>query len=77
MPAIRNVLCYLPLSWNDPLGLPNSNYIVGNEVVFDGLENLLAAQASDVRDRARDDMIANPIRPGPVTHFTLQREDFS
>ena len=76
MPAIRNVLCYVPLDWDDPLGLPSSNYIVGNEVVFDSLKNLMAAQASDVRDRARDDMIANPVRPGPVTHFALQREDF-
>jgi len=77
MPAIRNVICYVPLDWDDPLRLPNSNYVIGNEVVFDSLEHLMAAQVSDVRKRARGDMVANPIRPGPVTHFTLKREDFS
>ena len=77
MPAIRNILCYVPLNWDDPLDLPNSNYIVGNEVVFDSLKDLKMALKSNARKRAREDMMANPVRPGPVTHFTLTREDFN
>ena len=77
MPAIKNILCYVPLDWEKPLELPNSDYIVGNEVVFDSLEHLKVALASNARKSAREDMKANPIRSGPVTHFVFEREDFN
>ena len=76
MPAIKNILCYVPLDWDDCLNFPNSDYIVGNEVVFDSLEHLNLALKSNARKRAREDMMANPIRSGPVTHFTFKRDDF-
>ena len=37
---------------------------------------LVAALASDVRIRLREDYHAFPIRPGPNTHYAMKRRDF-
>ena len=76
MPLIRNVLCYLPVQWDDQIGFPNSGCIIGNEVVFDSFEDLQAANRSDVRVRLREDMQACPVPAGPSSHSAFMREDF-
>ncbi len=76
MPGIRNVLCYVPVSWSNPTGMPSSGCILGNEVVFDDLDGLNAALASDVRHRLRDDYKSFPVKPGPNSHYAMQRRDF-
>jgi hypothetical protein len=76
MPGIRNVFCYVPVDWTCSIGIQSSGCILGNEVVFDDLEGLNAALASDVRHRLRDDYKSFPVKPGPNTHFAMQREDF-
>ena len=76
MPKVRNVLCYVPVAWNDPTDIPRSGCIVGNEVVFDKFEDLVAMQSSKEIEQVRADSIANPARSGPSTHFAFHREDF-
>jgi len=76
MPGIRNVLCYVPVPWLNMVPIPSSGCIFGNEVVFDGLDALNAALASDVRHRLRDDYKSFPVKPGPNTHYAMQRVDF-
>ena len=76
MPGIRNVFCYVPVDWTSPIKIPGSGCILGNEVVFDDLEGLNAALASDVRHRLRDDYKSFPVKPGPNTHYAIQRVDF-
>lgn len=76
MPGIRNVFCYVPLDWANPVQIPGSGCILGNETVFDSLGALNAALASDVRHRLREDYISFPVLPGPNTHYAMQRMDF-
>ena len=49
-PDIRNVLCYLPVDWRSMDEIKDDRLIIGNEVVFDDLESLKTALASDVFD---------------------------
>ncbi len=70
---IRNVLCYLPLTWANQTGLAESGCLLGNEVVFDSLEDLDAALASDVRQRLRQDYDVFRDWAGPNTHFAMTR----
>ena len=77
LPGIRNVICYLPIAWHPPTDWECSGCILGNETVFDSIESLNAALASDVRHKLRDDYNAFPIKPGPNTHYAMLREDFS
>lgn len=72
-PRIRNVLCYIPQDWKDPNGLADPNYLLGNEVVFDGLADFSAAMQSDVRHRLREDFHKFPKFDGPNTHFLMTR----
>jgi uncharacterized protein (TIGR02118 family) len=76
MPGIRNVLCYVPVDWTSSAEIPSSGCILGNEVVFDDLDGLNAALASDVRHRLRDDYKSFPVKPGPNSHYAMQRVDF-
>lgn len=76
LPGVRNVFCYVPIAWDNPASIPRSNCILGNEVVFDSLDALNEALASDVRHRLRDDYNSFPIRPGPNTHCAMHRQDF-
>lgn len=73
-PKIRNVMCYLPLDWIDPLGVPRADYLLGNEVVFDSLGDLNAALASDVRHELREDYKTLPPFHGRNTHYAMRRE---
>ncbi len=76
LPGIRNVFCYLPTAWSNPTGVPDSGCILGNEVVFESVQALNDALASDVRHALREDYLSFPVRPGPNTHFAMQRTDF-
>ncbi|MAF48261.1 MAG: hypothetical protein QGH73_07265 [Rhodospirillales bacterium] len=76
MPGIRNVFCYRPVPWSNPIQIPMSGCILGNEVVFDNLGDLNAALASEVRHRLREDYNSFPVLPGPNTHYAMQRMDF-
>jgi hypothetical protein len=73
-PKIRNVMCYLPIDWTDPVGVPRADYMLGNEVVFDTVDDLNAALRSDVRHKLRDDYKTFPPFSGHNTHYAMRRE---
>ncbi len=73
-PGIRNVLCYLPLKWENGSGLAVSDCMLGNEVVFDSALALNAALASEVRHELRRDYEGFPAFSGPVSHHAMVRE---
>lgn len=51
-PNIRNVLCYLPLGWHDMGEVSDERLVIGNEVVFDDLDSLTVAFATEVTEEA-------------------------
>lgn len=71
--GIRNVICYLPVEWHDPTGLDDADIFLGNEVVFDTLDALNAALASDVRHKLREDYKTFPPFTGRNTHYAMRR----
>lgn len=73
LPGIRNVMCYLPLSWRDPTPIARADYMLGNEVVFDSLDALDASLKSDVRHELREDFHRFPKFTGRNTHFAMRR----
>lgn len=74
-PGIRNVLCYLPVDADLPDGVESSGSFLGNEVVFDDLDSLNRALASDVLDELKAD--GRRFAPfGHNTHHAMRREDF-
>jgi len=72
-PGIRNVLCYLPVDADLPDGVENSGSFLGNEVVFDDLDSLNRALASDVLDELKADG-RRFASFGRNTHHAMQRE---
>jgi hypothetical protein len=54
-PNVRNVLCYLPLNWQERDELTDATLIHGNEVVFDTLEDFKAATKSGAMDAVMAD----------------------
>jgi len=73
LPGIRNVMCYVPLPWRDPTGLPSADYLIGNEVAFDHPDAFNAAMASPLRDELRAHYCALPAYSGHNTHFPMRR----
>ena len=72
-PNIRNVMCYLPITWRDPTGIGHADYMLGNEVVFDSIDALNVALKSDVRHRLREDYKTFPPFTGLNTHYAMTR----
>jgi uncharacterized protein (TIGR02118 family) len=73
LPRIRNVLCYVPLAWRHPAGIPIAEYILGNEVIFDHGEDFNAAMASPLRHELRAHFRQFPPFSGRNTHYPMQR----
>lgn len=73
LPQIRAIMCYLPLDELDHPALPNANYLIGNEVVFDSIEHLNTAMQSPVREELRRHYREFPPFSGAVTHFPMNR----
>lgn len=73
LPGIRNVMCYVPLSWHHPDGLPSADYLIGNEVAFAHHDAFNAAMASAVRHELRAHCNAFPAYSGRNTHFAMHR----
>jgi uncharacterized protein (TIGR02118 family) len=74
LPAIRNVMCYLPDPWSDPNGLAPADYMLGNEVVFDDAQAFAAAMASPIRHELRAHWRTFPRFTGANTHYPMRRE---
>jgi hypothetical protein len=73
LPHIRNVLCYVPLSWQHPAGIPAAEYMLGNEVVFDHSDHFSTAMASPVRHELRAHFRQFPPSSGRNTHHPMHR----
>lgn len=76
-PNIRNVFCYVPVTWQDPTGIPEADYMLGNEVAFDSLAHLDGALNSPIRDRLREDYNSFPPFSGKNTHYPMKRTRLS
>ncbi|MBS0536769.1 MAG: hypothetical protein JSR72_22155 [Proteobacteria bacterium] len=74
LPAIRSILCYVPIEANAANGrLADANYMVGNEVVFDDADAFGAAMASPAREELRAHYREFPRFTGANTHYPMQR----
>jgi uncharacterized protein (TIGR02118 family) len=73
LPGIRNVMCYVPLTWRHPDGVPAADYMLGNEVVFDHNQAFKAAMASPVRHELRAHFRQFPRFSGRSTHYAMDR----
>jgi hypothetical protein len=73
LPRIRNVLCYVPLAWRHPAGIPVADYMLGNEVVFDHSEHFNAAMVSPLRHELRAHFRQFPPFSGRNTHYPMDR----
>lgn len=73
LPHIRAIMCYLPLDDLKHPGVPDANYLIGNEVVFDSIEDLNTAMQSPVREELRRHYREFPPFSGAVTHFPMNR----
>ncbi|MCP4934679.1 MAG: hypothetical protein GY927_10865 [bacterium] len=70
-PAIRRVFCYLPVVWDDPGDIQCSNCMIGNEVVFDNIEDLNAELASSAMEVVKHHSKTLPRFNGWNTHFPM------
>ena len=72
LPGIRSVMCYFP----QPImaqGLASADYMIGNEVAFDSVEDFNAAMQSPVRQELRRHFHEFPPFTGRNTHFPMWR----
>ncbi|MFT4823165.1 MAG: hypothetical protein ACJAUG_003582 [Halioglobus sp.] len=72
-PDIRNVICYLPMDYEQAGNIGDDSLVIGNEVVFDNLDALNAALASDAMPALSDDS-KNFAKYGYSTHHAMYRE---
>jgi uncharacterized protein (TIGR02118 family) len=73
-PGIRSIMCYFPQPEPASRRFPRVDYMIGNEVVFDSIEDFNAAMQSPVRHDMRAHFHSFPKFSGPVTHFAMRRE---
>ncbi|MBI1203448.1 MAG: hypothetical protein GC182_13155 [Rhodopseudomonas sp.] len=73
LPAIRSIMCYLPLDDLRVTDLATANYMIGNEVVFDDIAAFNGAMASPVRQELREHYHEFPRFTGANTHFPMTR----
>lgn len=76
-PRIRNILCYVPIDWQDASQVTPSRSFLGNEIVFDSIEDLNAALASDARHDLRADFRWFPPHEGENRHHAMHRRVLS
>lgn len=72
-PGIRNILCYIPIDWHDPNQITPLGSFLGNEIVFDSIEDLNTALASDIRHDLRADYYQFPPHEGVNSHHAMHR----
>ncbi len=77
LPAIRSVLCYLPIDVDVAGVLPPADYMIGNEVAFDSPDAFNAAMASPVRHELRAHFKSFPPFTGKNTHYPMMRRQLA
>ena len=73
-PRIRSVMCYFPLATPKSERCAPADYMLGNEVVFDSVQDFNAAMQSPVRHEMREHFHTFPKFSGAVTHFAMTRQ---
>lgn len=74
LPRIRAIECYRPIIALRAPGCDPADYLIGNEVEFDSLEDLSAAMTSPARAALRADFDALPRVFRGNTHVAMRRE---
>jgi hypothetical protein len=77
LPGIRSVMCYFPLADMTVVGAIPADYMIGNEVVFDSIDDFNVAMQSPVRQELRQHFREFPRFTGLNTHFPMQRTRFA
>jgi uncharacterized protein (TIGR02118 family) len=77
LPRIRSLLCYVPLPHRERGPLPAADYMIGNEVAFDSVEDFNRAMASPVRQEARKHFHQFPPFTGRNTHYPMLRRSLA
>jgi uncharacterized protein (TIGR02118 family) len=72
-PRIRNILCYIPVEYRDANQVASTNSFLGNEIVFDSVEDLNTALTSEARHELREDYYSFPPHNGETSHHAMQR----
>jgi hypothetical protein len=72
-PHIRSVMCYFPLPTPKSELCAAADYMLGNEVVFDSVQDFNVAMQSPVRHEMREHFHTFPKFSGAVTHFPMMR----
>ena len=73
-PGIRNLILHHPVDFDDPFTVSPGEELMVAQMVFDTLDDLNRALASDARARARDDFANMPGFTGEITHQAMQAE---
>ena len=73
-PCIRNLILHHPVDFDDPFPVSPGEELMVAQMVFDTLDDLNRALASDARARARDDFANMPGFTGEITHQAMQAE---
>jgi hypothetical protein len=73
-PHIRSVMCYFPLPMPKSELCAPADYMLGNEVVFDSVQDFNVAMQSPLRHEMRAHFHTFPKFSGAVTHFPMMRE---
>jgi hypothetical protein len=73
LPAIRSIMCYFPRPDLASQEWPAIDYLIGNEVVFDSVDDFNEAMQSSVREELRAHFREFPPFSGQNSHFLMQR----
>jgi hypothetical protein len=73
LPGIRSIMCYFPRPDLACSKWPGLNYLIGNEVVFDSVDDFNGAMQSPVREELREHFREFPPFSGRNSHFLMQR----
>ena len=74
LPRIRAIMCYFPVHEFEVPGCPAMDYLIGNEVVFDTVDDFNAAMQSPAREELRAHYREFPPFSGTTSHFLMRRE---
>lgn len=69
----RAIACYFPIDGTRARNIAPADYMIGNEVAFDSLEDFNAAMASPARRELRAHYHSLPPSGGRVTHYPMLR----
>ncbi len=70
---VRAIACYFPIGGTRARNIAPADYMIGNEAVFDSLEDFNAAMASPARRELRAHYHSLPPFSGRVTHYPMLR----